>query len=163
MSNGIKVLAIMSLSIFGGNSIAQEAPPIEVQTVAEKEEVFINGDGEEETRLVPAATVIPGDQVIYTVTFTNNGDDAAENVVITDPIPEQTQYVEGSAFGPGMDITFSIDGGQSFATTDSLTVSEPNGSVRPARAEEYTHVRWAMRSRLEPGSSGFARFRVVLN
>ena len=49
-------------------------------------------------------------------------------------------YVDGSAFGPGTEIQFSVDGGATFAPAGELNVSE-NGEVRQAEANDFTHVR----------------------
>jgi uncharacterized repeat protein (TIGR01451 family) len=128
----------------------------------QKEEVTVNDTGETERKLVPADTVVPGDDVVYTITFTNISDETAENIVITNPISGELTYVEGSAFGPGTSIEFSVDGGQTFATAADLTVSE-NGVDRAARAEDFTHIRWVMQNVLQAGAQGLARFRARLN
>ena len=105
---------------------------------------------------------MPGDDVVYTITFTNISDETAENIVITNPISGELTYVEGSAFGPGTRIEFSVDGGLSFAAANELTVSE-DGEVRAARAEDFTHIRWVMQNELQAGAQGLARFRARLN
>ncbi len=132
-----------------------------VQTVVQKEEVIVGENGEEKVQLVDAKTVIPGDEVIYTVTFQNISDEAAENVVITNPIAADLEYVDGSAFGPGSDIVFSVDGGTVFAAANELSVAE-NGIPRPAEAKDFTHIRWQMQSDIPAGSQGVARFRARL-
>ncbi|MFK8016164.1 MAG: hypothetical protein AB8G17_12080 [Gammaproteobacteria bacterium] len=158
--NIIQVLGgLFALAVCGGAMAA----PISVQTVAELEQRFVDASGEAQTRLVPADAVVPGDQVIYTVTFTNNGDEPAQQIVITDPVPAQMRYVDGSAFGPGTDITFSIDGGESFAVADQLVVTDAQGRERPARASDFTHIRWGFRHVLAPGERGYARFKAVLD
>ena len=140
---------------------AEDAGYLEVQTTVHKQEVIVNDAGESETRLVPADLVVPGESVFYTITFTNVGEDAADNVVITNPIADDLMYVDGSAFGPGMDILFSVDGGVTFASADELTVVE-DGEVRDARSGDFTHVRWVMRNDLKAGAQGIARFAAVL-
>lgn len=146
-------------------AVAQEpsaAGAIEVKTVAEKEERSLTDDGTESVALVPVSTVVPGDEVIYTVTFTNVSSQNAENVTVVDPIPDQMTYVRGSVFGPGTNITFSVDGGQTFAIEEDLRVATANGGERTAQPEDYTHIRWELRSPLGPGKRGIARFRAVL-
>ncbi|MDH3587835.1 MAG: hypothetical protein OEQ74_00385 [Gammaproteobacteria bacterium] len=135
---------------------------VQVQTTAQKEKVVLNQAGKTETRLVPVTTVVPGDEVIYTITFTNHGDADADTVTITDPVPDEMRYVEGSAFGGGTDILFSADGGKSFGARETLTVVAEDGTRRAARAEDYTHIRWTMRNPLQPGKQGHARFRAQL-
>lgn len=141
---------------------AQEDGSLDVHTVVQKEEVVVNENGESENRLVAVESVIPGERVFYTITFTNVGDEPAENVVITNPIATELTYVEGSAFGPGMDVQFSVDGGATFAVAAELTVTE-NGETRAAGPEDFTHIRWVMQGELNTGSQGTARFAAVLN
>ena len=132
-----------------------------VKTVVQKEEVIVDANGDEQVQLVDAKIVVPGDEVIYTVTFQNISDTAAENVVITNPIAADLEYVDGSAFGPGSDIVFSVDGGTVFAAASQLSVAE-SGVVRPAEARDFTHIRWQMQDEIPAGSQGVARFRARL-
>lgn len=159
MKNLIGVILMMSAVTV--HAIAQEQGHLNVTTVVQKEELTINELGEADTRLVAAETVIPGDRVVYTITFRNISDDAAENVVITNPIADSLTYVDGSAFGPGTEIEFSIDGGQSFAARDALTIEE-DGEVRSAEAKDFTHIRWVMKQDLPVGAQGMARFSADL-
>ena len=141
---------------------AQEKGHLNVQTVVQKEEVTVNDAGETQRRLVPAEKVVPGDDLVYTITFTNISEDTAENVVITNPIAEELTYVVGSAFGPGTTIEFSIDGGDSYGAAEELTITE-DGAVRTAGPEDFTHIRWTMRNDLKAGAQGMAQFRAKLN
>lgn len=157
--NGMTVVWLIGIA---SHALAQEQGSIRVQTVAEQEEVLVDESGNRTTRLVPVSKVVPGDEVIYTITFTNIGDEAAQNVSVTNPVPAHMRYVDGSAFGAGTDITFSVDGGNSYGSADELVVVGSDGSQRPATAEDYTHIRWVMRNEAKPGASGFTRFRAVL-
>jgi uncharacterized repeat protein (TIGR01451 family) len=140
---------------------AQAQGHLDVRTTVHKQESFVNEQGESETRLVAADVVVPGESVFYTITFTNVSDQPADDVVITNPIAEDLMYVDGSAFGPGMAIQFSVDGGVTFAPADELNVTE-NGEVRRAESRDFTHVRWVMQSDLEAGAQGTARFAAIL-
>lgn len=157
----MKILVSVFLIVLATSAIASEKQNLSVQTYAEKESVVVNEDGQAETQLVPAELVVPGETVFYTITFTNVSAEPADNVVITNPIAENLMYVQGSAFGPGMEILFSADGGNTFAPAEELTVAE-NGDVRRATASDFTHVRWVMRSDLDAGAQGIARFAAVL-
>ncbi len=148
-------LLLVAVAVFA------QSQPITVNTVAEKEERYTDDQGVERSRLVPVATVIPGDQVVYTITFANTGDQVADGIKIVDPIPEQMRYVPDSAFGPGTTITFSADGGQSFGTAQSVMVTD-NGTARVASPEEYTHIQWVFNSPLEPSAQAYAQFKTVL-
>jgi len=148
-------------------AIAQESddPPagsLEVRTVVQKMHEQIDEYGERKTELVPVDTAVPGDEVVYTVTFSNTGEEPAENVLITNPIPPQMRYVSGTAFGPGTEIEYSADGGQTWGRPDLLRVSTDSGAERPAEADDYTHIRWALNAPLRSGEHSFARFRAVV-
>lgn len=70
-----------------------------------------------------------GDTLTYTITATNSGTIAADNVVITDPIPTGTTYVPGSVTGatgvpPTLTIPGSIAPGDTVTVTFQVTVDE---------------------------------------
>ena len=153
---------LLALLLTSFVATAQETGTIRIQTSADVEIIETDASGETVTRLEQASKVVPGDIVIYTVSFSNTGSEPAENVVITNPVPRHMEYVEGTAFGPGADISFSIDGGQSWGTPDELVVTALDGSQRPAQAADYTDIRWILRNELQPGAQGFARFRTRL-
>lgn len=152
---------VMSAILILAAAAVQAQGHLDVQTVVHKQEVIVNEAGESETRLVEADIVVPGESVFYTITFTNISDQPADNVVITNPIAADLMYVEGSAFGPGMEIEFSVDGGVTFAAAGDLNITE-EGEVRKAKASDFTHVRWVMQNDLAAGAQGTARFAAVL-
>ncbi len=155
------ISAILMMLALSMQAVAQEQGHLNVTTTVQKQEVTVNDSGEAETRLVAADSVVPGESVVYTITFQNISDEPAANVVITNPISEDLTYVDGSAFGPGTVIQFSTDGGQNFATADELTVID-DGVSRPAGPDDFTHIRWVMQNELAVGAQGTARFTAVL-
>ena len=159
--NMLKVLAAAILLAPVASVLAQDQGHLNVQTVVQKEQVEVDEAGNKKTVLVDADKVVPGEHVVYTITFRNIGDEPAENVVITNPIDANLTYIEGSAFGPGMDIQFSVDGGKTFGSLDALKVTE-DGTERPAEAKDVTHIRWVMHEDLAAGAQGNARFAAVL-
>ena len=161
-NKGKKLFSIVTaaaLLLSGG--LAWSQGTLDVQTTVHKETVTANADGEQVVTLVPAESVVPGERVVYTITFRNTGEDPADDVVITNPISENLTYVPGSAFGPGLELQFSVDG-VTFAAAEELTVEE-EGETRPARPEEYRHIRWVMQSDLISGAQGSVRFTAELN
>jgi uncharacterized repeat protein (TIGR01451 family) len=154
-------MTLITATFFTMSAYGQESH-LNVRTVVQKEEVTVSDSGETERNLVPADTVVPGDDVVYTITFTNVSEESADNIVITNPISESLTYVQGSAFGPGTVIEFSVDDGQSFGAPEELLVGT-NGEQRPADAEDFTHVRWTMQNELQAGAQGMARFKARLN
>lgn len=136
---------------------------VELRNIVEIEKPVQTADGKTETRRVPAAKAAPGDEVIYTSTFRNNGGKPAGNIVIVNPIPANTTLVGGSAAGDNTDITFSADGGKAWAPADKVRVRGADGKERPAGLSEFTHVRWVYRGELAAGKQGAVSFRVTVN
>ena len=159
----LKVLGAIALiaCAFGSQAFAQAQGCIVLKTIAETEKEVVNDKGEKSKVLVPAGKAIPGTEVVWTVTANNVCKQPADKVAINNPVPEHMTLVPNSAFGAGSDISFSADG-QKFAAAGQLTVVE-NGAPRPARADEYKHIRWVFKNPLPPGATAVARFRAVLN
>ncbi|HEX6398258.1 MAG TPA: hypothetical protein VFZ95_12610 [Steroidobacteraceae bacterium] len=149
---------------FAAQAFAQASAPgncIELKTTAEVEKEVVNEKGEKSKVLSAATTVVPGTEVVLTVTANNVCKQPSDKVVINNPVPEHMTLVPGSVIGAGSDITYSVDG-KTFAPAGKLTITV-DGATRSARAEEYRHIRWEFKNSLAPGASAFGRFRAVLN
>lgn len=140
---------------------AEAADCVALTTVAETEIRSVDEQGRTITKLVPAAKVVPGDEVIWTITARNECSQAVTGVHIDNPVPAHVSYVADSAMGPGAEIAFSLDG-RSYAAPAALQVQEPDGTRRRARADEYTHIRWTFRDAIAPGTLAIARFRALV-
>ena len=145
----------------GSQAVAQQGA-IQLEHKAEQQQAYVDENGVEQTRMVEAGKVLPGEQLKFTITYTNVGDEPAENVTITNPVPDYMDYVLGSASGDNSAITFSVDGGQNFGNPQELAVTDTEGTRRPAAVEDYTHVRWIIGSDIAPGDSGEVTFSAVV-
>jgi uncharacterized repeat protein (TIGR01451 family) len=152
-------------SLLAGNALVVQAQTVELVTKAERE-VDVVEKGITIKRLAPPQKMVPGDEVVYTVTYTNKTAKPADDITITNPVPKHTRYRDGSAAGNNAEITFSVDGGKTFTTPEKLTVVAKDKSgkegVRPAAGVDYTHVRWVIKQSVPPGQSGTVRFRAVI-
>ena len=92
----MKILTGIILSALALSAAAETY--LDVQTIVQKEETFVNEAGEQDTRLIAADVVVPGEKVFYTITFRNISEESADNVVITNPIAADLVYVDGSGF-----------------------------------------------------------------
>jgi len=137
---------------------ATEAVELRTELIAEVRESVVVAE-RQTFRLVPATRLSQGQVVYYTVKITNPTPIFANKVQVSQLIPANTSYVAGSAGGPGADIEFSIDGGQTFARAENL--KQADGTRAPP--ERYTHVRWSLRNPLAPGATALARFRATFN
>ncbi len=161
MANRLPGLTTLLLFTLSAAAMAQSSQALEVELYAERLEVVVDESGSQARRLVAVTQFLPGEEVIYTVQFTNVTDSVQEHVSIVQPLPEYMVYVPGSAVGPGTDIAFSIDGGANFAAADELVVGDENGVPVVVEPDAYSHIRWSMRNNLAPGAKGYARFRAV--
>lgn len=157
----IIVATALLACLLSSRALAQAAGCIALKSVAEVEQVVTNDKGEKTTKLVAADKVVPGVEVIWTVTANNICKAPSDKVTINNAVPAHMTYVANSATGPGADISYSLDG-KNFGIADQLSVQE-NGAARKARSDEYKHIRWAFKSPLQPGATASASFRAVLN
>lgn len=152
------------LALIAAPVMALADPDLSIQMVAERE-ITVVENGEEITRRVPTLEIESGAKLYFTLQIQNEGDEAATNVVVDNPIPEATTYVDGSAGGASTRVMFSIDNGETYASADELTYEFTTFSgeteTRRARPEMYTDVRWVMES-VPPGSEGELYFQVTV-
>jgi uncharacterized repeat protein (TIGR01451 family) len=147
-------------------ALAQVRPAagsIELKNVAEVDADVKTADGKTEKQRVPVQKAIPGTVVFYTSTFKNISAKPAGSINITNPVPANTTLVAASAYGENMDISYSADGGKTWAAADKVRVKTPDGKERPAALSELTHIKWVQRGELPAGKQGEAGFRVVIN
>ncbi len=123
--------------------------------------LMVEKDGKKVEKLVEAKDAAPGDILVYTLVYRNKGDETAKRVVLNDPIPTGTTYVTDSAFGPGTEITFSIDNGKTFKKPSLLSYEVKvagKAEKRKASPDQYTDIRWTVKE-VGAGKSGVATFR----
>lgn len=158
---GIMIILLLPLS---AGAQAQEKGSIELKSVSEVEVVTTNAAGRKEVKRVDTgkAAIVPGDTVVFTTVYRNIGAKPAEKVVITNPVPEHTLYLDKSAGGKGAAIDFSADGGRSYAAPDKLTAKDAQGKVRKAVAADYTHIRWSLTKPVPPGGKGSVSFKAKI-
>lgn len=140
-----------------GAAIAQKLLQPEVKLVmsVDKQVTVTDENGQSKLaweKLEGSATVQPDDVLRYVVASENEGEASAENLVVTQPIAPEMTYVLGSAKGNEIaEITYSIDGGETFVAEPMVEVTLPDGTVemQPAPAEAYTQVKWDFSRALE--------------
>ena len=166
------VLALLILAALGSAQCTMAE--VRLSTTIHRVDGWIEEGGELEARLTDAALVAPGDELRYTIAFTNTGlvpvDPGA--IVITNPIPESTEYVWDSAGGTDVRILYRASASaetplddtpeeEAFLPLDELVVTEGE-LVRSAAAAEVRAVRWIYEAFLPPGESSEVWFHVRL-
>ena len=153
----VKIVVVL-LVVSPINALAK----VELVNTIQKIERYVDEGGDLQRRMVDAESVVPGDELRYVVRFVNHGDQVVDagTIVITDVIPEHTQYLQGTAFGPGTDIEFSVDG-DGFALPGELT-HEDATEQEVASPADYQSIRWTFSPELKPGEASYVSFNVRL-
>jgi uncharacterized repeat protein (TIGR01451 family) len=154
------VLAAFSSLLLTRAAHAEDKGCIELKTTAETEQEYVNDQGQKATRLAPLGKVVPGDQVIWTITAKNICNKPADHIVIDNAVPEHMKFVADSAVGAGTVITYSVDGKQ-FGPATALSVKDANGT-HTATQEEFRHLRWTYQAPFAAGATAFVRYRAVI-
>ncbi|MBI9074027.1 MAG: DUF11 domain-containing protein [Desulfatibacillum sp.] len=154
------ITALFTALLLCGVAYAENG--IKLTNTAQKETIVTKEDGTKEVVLEQPDKVLPGDTIVYTIMYENQGKDTAEKVAVNNPIPENTLYLDGSAQGVGTEIRFSVDNGATFDFPGNLKVENPDGTERMAGPGDYSAVRWALGSDLAPGAKGSVSFKVKI-
>lgn len=153
---------VVLLSLLAGITPAISLAKVSLENTIQKIQTWVDDEGVVQRRLVSADQVVPGDQLQYTVRFVNTGSQTVDagTIVITDAIPEYTQYIDGSARGAGSAVSYSIDG-KHFGRAEDLTRLS-DGQEVIADAKDYSAIQWRFAPSLAPGESGQVSFKVRL-
>jgi len=107
---------------------------------------------------------MPGAEITYVINFTNTGGSAAHNIVLTDPLPTNTDLKVGSVqtnlgtTGLAVAVYYSYDNAVNFVATPPTS----GGGGAPAGYDRsVTHVRWVFTGDLSsaaPNNAGSVQF-----
>jgi uncharacterized repeat protein (TIGR01451 family) len=149
---------LLALAVVGTSSLSAFANGLSAEQVVERATITIDANGNEVRTYALAEEAAPGDEVRYSLTYSNNGDTAAEAVSLVMPVPSEVTYIETSAAAAGKSLSFSIDGGKTFAPRADLRSGD-----RAATSDEITHIKWAFVEPIAPAATGSVSFSAVLN
>jgi uncharacterized repeat protein (TIGR01451 family) len=151
---------LLTLFVVATSTFAQDKACVTLKTEAQLEQDYVDAQGKPAKRLVAPGKVIPGNEIIWTITAANTCAKPAEKVVIENAVPEHMTYVADSALASGASntITYSLNG-RDFLAQAALTVREADGKTRPARPEEIKSIRWLLGTAIPPNATATARYR----
>jgi uncharacterized repeat protein (TIGR01451 family) len=157
----------LATAVFAVGAHAQSPAGGGVQLVnTAQKEIEVDEAGRKVRRLVEPGKMIPGDEVVYTISYLNKGARPAERVVVVNPVPQHTKFRPGSVEGANTEVAYSADGGKTYAAPDKLQVAARDAKGGPvtrlAVASDITHIRWTLKEPLPPGANGYVRFRAVI-
>lgn len=155
IKNGFTLLLFTTALVLQAKSI-----DLKNEAFMEKEEKA--KDGKKVKKLVPATTVVPGEEVIFVITYKNVGKDAATDIVVTNPIPKNMTF-KAAENEKNANAEVSVDGGKVFGSLAQLKVQDKLRKQRPALPTDVTHVRWKVAGAVQPNAEGKVRLRAILN
>lgn len=154
----MKIITISAIAGMLFTAVPALAQGVTVDTRLFVETYATAKDGSIERKLTPAATVTPGDRLVYVVTYRNTGRQPVTDFVVTNPVPKHVAFAGEETAGAEM----SVDGGKSWGALPTLRVAGPNGTTRAARREDVTHLRWRLPKPIGAGTDGQVTFKARL-
>jgi uncharacterized repeat protein (TIGR01451 family) len=152
--------AVIFSMLVSMNAYAEEGA-IRFSNKAFKQVITKNADGTTHYDYVEPGLVLPDDIILYEIVFENISDKPVENIVVNNPIANNSKYRGDSATGDSTEITFSVDG-KNFAAADALTVKDKTGKTWQAKPEDYTVIRWVYKKALKPGEKGKVTYKTTI-
>lgn len=152
------ILSFASLAFAAAVPAPAADGPLELTSKVLTENRQRAADGTTRIALEPVRRAVPGDKVVFVLSYRNTGRQPLDNIVFNNPVPKGIAYraaAEGSA-APEV----SVDG-QTFGTLAALRVKTASGS-RAAGPDDVTHVRWRLARPLTAGAQGQFAYRAVL-
>jgi len=155
----MKFILKASLLLFTVVNLAQAN--VSISSTSLQEVTKVTPSGEKIKEWAKTEKVVPGTVVRYVNTLKNSGATTATKLLVKNPIPNNMEYVAGSAACQGScSLSYSIDGGQSFKSPSELYVGV--GENRHlAKASEYTDIRWIIDA-LAANSQSFVDYKARL-
>jgi len=137
---------------------AMAANSVTLESKAFVERTTTDADGKTKVVLEDPKLVVPGDRLVFVLSYKNTGAQPAADFVVTNPIPQAVAYT-GTEGSPAI---VSVDGGKSWGPLASLKISQADGSLRDAQPADVTHVRWSFAKAIPAGQAGQLSFHGVV-
>lgn len=152
----LKYLSMLfaGLSMIVAQGVAAQGKPMKLESAVQVLKAETEGA---EPRLIDATNVVPGDTLVFTTRFSNEGSDAVDDFVIVNPVPANLLLADE----PEAVAEVSVDGAKTWGKLAQLVVVENDGQERPATIEDITHLRWAF-SQVPPGEAGQVNFNATV-
>lgn len=121
------------------------------------ERTVVSDDGTKKIERVAPETIVPGDRLIFTTSYTNKGGDTVTDFVVTNPLPAAVRLAPDASDT----LVVSVDKGKTWGALGTLNAIEADGTTRPATHEDVTHVRWTLAS-VAAGSAGTLEYPAII-
>ena len=149
---GIIVLGLMPMA-----TPVHAQQPVELKGDVKVVKTTTDKQGKPKEELLPPDVVVPGDRLVFSTSYMNNGVEPVENFVVYNPIPSAVRLADDA----DPDLTVSVDGGKNWGRLAELVVVNEDGTSRPAQTADVTHIRWTL-AVVEPGQGGRLEYPAII-
>jgi len=153
---GASFVAAAALMPASAMAQATAASPVALTSDVKLDRVVVT-NGVSKHVLTAPTKVVPGDHLIFSTKYRNNGAQSIQHFIVTNPLPSAVTLA-GDGSG---NFDVSVDGGKGWGKLATLTVSDGKGGQRAAEATDVTHVRWIIPA-IAPGASGSLEYRAIV-
>jgi uncharacterized repeat protein (TIGR01451 family) len=148
------VLALSAMTI--SPALAAPANPVSLHGDVKLEKTVTTA-GVSQLVLSDPKVVVPGDRLLFSTAYRNDGAQPVTNFVVTNPLPGAVVLSPESA--AALDV--SVDGGKGWGKLSAIKVADGKGGQRAAVAADVTHVRWVIPS-IAVGGSGTVEYHAIV-
>ncbi len=152
----MKSLLFIAAMLLSTPALAADRVALDSKVLVERQ--VVSADGKQRVVREDPKLVVPGDKLLFQLSYKNEGAAPADKFVVTNPIPQSVVFVSSDV--PGADV--SVDGGKSWGALAALKVKAADGTMRAASADDVTHVRWVFAKAIPVGGAGSLSFRGVV-
>lgn len=156
-----KTLIVAVFTFFMTANAYAEDGAIRFSNNAFKQVISKATDGSVKYDYVEPGLVLPDDVILYEIEFENISKQDISNIVINNPIANNSKYRDSSVTGDSTEIAFSVDG-ENFASADLLKVKDKTGKTWKAKPDDYTAIRWLYKKVLKPGEKAKVTYKTTI-
>ena len=149
----LAALLLLASYVVAAPAAAQERP-IKLESGVQLLQPASDG---EEARLVEPQGVVPGDTLVFTTRYRNDGAAPVTNFVIVNPVSADLLLSDEAA----TQTEVSVDGAQNWGQLADLTVIDIESQERAATPQDITHLRWVL-SEIPPAGAGEVQFSATV-
>jgi uncharacterized repeat protein (TIGR01451 family) len=141
---------LASFSALLAGSAAAQGKPVALESKVQLMRAAEEGG---QPQLLEPENVVPGDTLLFTTSFHNEGAAVVTDFVVVNPVAASLQLTDEAAGQTDV----SVDGGKTWGALSELTVIDIKGEERPATIKDITHLRWKF-AQIQPGETGRVQF-----
>jgi uncharacterized repeat protein (TIGR01451 family) len=141
---------LLSLSTLIASPVMAQQRPVALES---RVQLMRPADDGGQPQLLEPEKVVPGDMLLFTTSFHNEGAATVTDFVVVNPVADSLQLTEEAAGQTDV----SVDDGATWGTLGQLRILDINGQERPASIRDITHLRWKF-AQIQPGETGKVQF-----